>query len=469
MVNFNQKIGPYTLIQRLGEGGCGEVWLANWETALLTRPVAVKLPKSSDIYEKMLKEEAISWLQAIGHDNIHTFIEANKYGEHIVIVSEYASEGSLGKLLDEKKKLGLAETIEIAKGILSGLGHLHGKKIIHRDLKPDNILMQNGKPKLTDFGLSRVIREQSKVNTMLRGSFPYIAPESFDSEIDAAEFSPRTDIWAVGVMLYEMLIGERPYPQNNQPALLKAIVMDPVPDLPDFVPDWMRKIIVKTLEKEPKKRYQNTDEMYKDLTVNSVELSDRENKFPATQKVDSDTYLIQGASFFDNGEYEQATLKFSLAIKANPANIAAHYQLAKSLLNQKKFDEAILVIEGALKLNSNNPLLYSTRGIAYRNLGKYKLAIADYSEAIRLNPSDPATYNNRGIAYRNLGRYEDAIADYSKAIELNPFDPTSYNNRGVSHKALGNPVQAKQDYLKALELNPNYVAAYENLQKLTLS
>src|ERR1043165_2823898 len=206
------KIGPYNLINKLGHGTFGVVWLAEKQTTIATTRVALKLPRDEDIDLEMFRYEADIWVQASGHPNVLPLIDADVYDGQAVIVSEYAPDGALeeGRARHGGRAPSAEAACEIIDGVLAGLEHLHGRRIIHRDLKPDNILLQRDTPRLADFGISRVLRSSSHVTKNINDTFVYMAPEAFDGKRDE-----KTDLWAVGVILYELLAGRLPYdPQD---------------------------------------------------------------------------------------------------------------------------------------------------------------------------------------------------------------------------------------------------------------
>jgi formylglycine-generating enzyme required for sulfatase activity/tRNA A-37 threonylcarbamoyl transferase component Bud32 len=257
MFQPNDSLGPYTLLQQLGNGQFGEVWKAQKRDGI-SPPRAIKLPLDPNIKWEDVQKEARVWLRASGHPNVVPLIEADQYDGHIVLASEYVEGGSLLSWLRQSggKAPSLANAIEIMTGVLAGLEYLHQRQIIHRDLKPANILLQSGIPRLADFGLSRVLSSQGSGS--LAGTLAYMAPEAFDSK---HERTGQTDVWAAGVILYELLTGRLPFPQQGQGPLIKAILTALPAPLPSDVPEPLRAIVWCALEKELEKRYKTAAAM----------------------------------------------------------------------------------------------------------------------------------------------------------------------------------------------------------------
>jgi serine/threonine-protein kinase len=178
------QIGSYSLIGKLGRGAFGEVWLAEEKTAISTHKVALKLPNEEDVDLEAIRQEADVWENVKGHPNILPIIKADIFEGQIYIASEYAPDGSLSEWL--KRNGGKAPSVEIAvemtKGILAGLEHLHSKGVIHRDLKPANILLQSDTPRIADFGIARLAKSATTANSTTSAGTPsYMAPECFYS------------------------------------------------------------------------------------------------------------------------------------------------------------------------------------------------------------------------------------------------------------------------------------------------
>lgn len=261
MFQQGQQIGNYTLIRKLGRGGFGEVWLAEKRAKFVTTKVAVKLPHDDQIDHEAIKQEATLWERASGHPNILPIIDADEYDGQVLIVSEFAPDGSLNEWLKKYGKMPIEKAVEITIKILDGLEFLHSRNIIHRDLKPANILLQGDTPRLADFGISRALRTTvASQSQHISGTFAYMSPEALDGKR-----SIQTDVWSVGVNLYQFLTGNLPYPQLEPSTLIAAIMMREFEPLPDWIPSDLKNVVAKALAKFPENRYVSAAEMREEL------------------------------------------------------------------------------------------------------------------------------------------------------------------------------------------------------------
>jgi serine/threonine protein kinase len=310
-----QKLGNYTLVNPLGRGSFGEVWLATRETKFVTTKVAIKLPLREQVNIESIKQEAVLWEQASGHPNVLPIIEADEYDGQVMIVSEYASGGTLEDLLKKEGILSPQKTAEMAIGIAQGLEFLHSQQVIHRDIKPANILLQGETPRLTDFGLSRAVSGNSlSMSISLNGTPYYMSPEAFNRKRNK-----QTDIWSFGVVLYKMLAGRLPFDGDDIGELYTAVFTRPPAPLPDFVPSSLARIVLKALEKSPAKRYQNVGEMRQDLLFCLPSLSAEKIQFGRSNEslVQSTNDLlkehtVQEKSFRNTGDEFKLTRTNSL-------------------------------------------------------------------------------------------------------------------------------------------------------------
>jgi predicted ATPase len=267
MIQPGDTIGPYILVRTLGRGAFGEVWLAERASSLLTTQVALKLPFDAGADLDAIRQEADAWLRASGHPNIVPVLEAEVYDGQVVIASEYVAGGSLADWLAPHggKAPSVDVAVEITRGILDGLQHLHEAGLIHRDLKPGNVLLQKGRPRLTDFGLTRVLKAGTPWvghTTNLAGTPGYMAPEAFRGDYTAA-----TDVWSAGILLYELFVGTLPYPHTDFYSLLLAITADEPVVLSDKVPVQFRPVLIKALAKPVSERFDSSVQMAEALAV----------------------------------------------------------------------------------------------------------------------------------------------------------------------------------------------------------
>jgi serine/threonine protein kinase len=208
-----------------------------------------------------VEQEAQIWVRASGHPNVLSIIEAKVYSGRLVIVSEFGPKGSLLDWLAAHGGRAPSPLIasEMVLGILNGLDHLHSQRIIHRNLKPENILIQGETPKISDFGISRVIRSTASQTSPV-GTPVFMAPEAFNGYRTVA-----TDLWSAGVIFYNLLSGRLPFSGNNQSEVMYSITTRPHDPLPSFVPKSLQAITEKTLQKNWINRYSSAAEMRAEL------------------------------------------------------------------------------------------------------------------------------------------------------------------------------------------------------------
>ena len=289
MNRVGEKIGDtYLLTEMLGEGGMGEVYLAEKfsivklserERGKGKQKVAVKLAKTGLVDEMGFEAEVDIWLAASdeGHPHILPIHHAAKYGEDFLIETKYVAKGSLNSLLKRVGLLSVVEAAGIMDGILSGLNFLHSRpdRIIHRDLKPDNVLMDGNCPLIADFGISRVLKsDDSSISLRFSGTPEYSAPEVFRF----GRRSEHGDIWAAGVILYEMLAGTKPFTSDGGGERVEQVAQKVLnnmpPPLPNRVSDRLSAVIAKAMATDTAARYASAEEMRLALAESFVVTAD---------------------------------------------------------------------------------------------------------------------------------------------------------------------------------------------------
>ena len=263
---IGRTISHYKILAKIGEGGMGVVYRA--EDTGLRRTVALKFLSKEFTTDPEAKERFIQEAQAaavLDHPNICTVHEIDEVEGQTFIVMAYIKGESLKNRL-ASGPLDINEALRIVFQVTEGLQEAHENGIIHRDVKPANIMLTaKGQAKIMDFGLAKLSWgvDLTKTATIM-GTVAYMSPEQARGE----KVDHRTDIWSLGAMLYEMLAGKRLFRIVPDQAVLYAILNeDPVPitELKKDVPRELEKIVKKALEKDPKKRYRDTDAMLKDL------------------------------------------------------------------------------------------------------------------------------------------------------------------------------------------------------------
>ncbi|MBI5952144.1 MAG: serine/threonine protein kinase [Chloroflexi bacterium] len=264
-------LGKYRILEPLGRGGMAQVYKAYHPQ--LDRYMAVKILRSdlveSEEFLARFRHEAHA-VSGLRHANIVQVFDFDMQDDYYYMVMELLEGDTLRSLLNNyrvrKQRMPLAEIVRITKDVLSGLSYAHGEGIIHRDIKPANIMLtKKGQAVLTDFGIAQIVGStQHTVSGALMGTLNYMAPEQgLKGECDT-----RSDIYSLGIVLYEMLTGYTPFDADTPLAILMKHLNDPLP-LPTQVdptlPLALEMIVLKALAKDPDDRFQSADEMRKAL------------------------------------------------------------------------------------------------------------------------------------------------------------------------------------------------------------
>ncbi len=257
---IGQSLGRYHILEQLGEGGMATVYKA-FDTRL-ERDVAVKVIRksafSSEVLERMLKrfEREAKALARLTHPNIVGVIDYGEFEGSPYLVMPYLPSGTLKQRLG--KPIPWQDAARILLPIARALQFAHDQGIIHRDVKPSNILITlSGEPMLTDFGIAKILENDEGTaltsTGMGVGTPEYMAPEQWTGNV-----SPQSDIYALGVVFYEMVTGRKPYIADTPPAIMLKQATEPLPSPVKFMPNLpekVEKVILKALAKQPENRY----------------------------------------------------------------------------------------------------------------------------------------------------------------------------------------------------------------------
>jgi WD40 repeat protein/tRNA A-37 threonylcarbamoyl transferase component Bud32 len=380
---IGKSLGRYRIVEQHGEGGMATVYKA-FDTRL-EMDVAVKVIRTEifapSAVERALKrfEQETKSLAKLIHPNIVKVIDYGEYESKPFLVMPYHPGGTLKQLL-QGKPIPWQEALHLLLPIARALSYAHKRGMIHRDIKPSNILItEAGDPLLTDFGIAKIIDEETTVDLTgtndTVGTPEYMAPELVTSK----SFDARVDIYALGVVFYEMVTGRKPFQADTPMAVLFKHASEPLPPPGQFAPDLpvaVERVLVKALYKNPKDRYQSMDEFASAL--------EECRKQPATSRMrdaaapsktaDRDT----GPKAIPPAYDEEATIDRILPVRPRPSKKSS--KLIRSILFVGAGLLVIVIILGLASGNNINGLL-----------SRVLPAIAPVASTETLTPTETAT------------------------------------------------------------------------------
>lgn len=492
-----QTLGKYQLLKRLGRGGMADVY-QGYQPGL-DRYVAVKvlhphLSEDPDFITRF-KREAKS-VSELRHPNIVQVFDFDIQGEHYYMVMEHIEGGrTLKQLLKElsakDERLPLDQAIDIIAKLSDALSYAHNLGMIHRDIKPANVLLPSlGRPVLGDFGIARLIGESGLTSSgSMVGTPAYMSPEQGRAErVDA-----RSDIYSLGIVLYEMLTGRPPYDADTPYAIILKHIHDPlVPPhvLSDDIPANIERIVLKCLAKNTDDRFVSMADLRDALLAtqstrpepSSIETIDTQSPVTASR---SSGKTIEAQPQPSESKVPArrplAVPKWSLAVgivaliaivslialasrpKPGDPGVAALIDNGYESAFTGGVDDAFNTFNQALNIEPDNSRALIGRGIAEMiRYGDGNLAAADFDRAEQLTPNDPYLFYGRGMLYsRGEDFYDSEASDaaFTRAIELcgddNRICAASYYERaGVRFYNLGDAQAGLADMDAVVERLP---------------
>ncbi len=391
------KLGKYIIKSELGSGAMGVVYRA--EDPRLGRPVAIKTMSANVAANPELLKRFYREAQSAGqlrHPNIVTIYDIDEADGIPFIAMEFLDGEDLEKIISARKQLPVVKKIDIAIQACRGLHCAHQHGIVHRDVKPANIfLLTDGTVKLVDFGIARIGSASMTRTGMVLGTVMYMSPE----QIRGQTVDPRSDIFSLGIILYELLTYQPPFPGADVPSILFKIMNEPPAPLRELLPQFppeLEKVLLRALEKDREQRYQTTE----DLAFDLQRLADH-------LKHDMvDVYLEQGQRSL--AERNLTLAKESLQ---KVLEIDSTHDLARGLLNQvvdqirtrqrtQKIDQSLRQAKEALQAE------------------QYDDALTALEELLRLDPTHHEAQQYQQMAVERRDRIQKIRRHMERADKL---------------------------------------------------
>ena len=436
------RIGKYDVLDVLGRGGMGVVYRAKDRS--LGRDVAIKtltegIEGDSEMLARFYEEGRKT--ASFKHPNIVTIFELGDDHGVPYIVMELVDGRPSNELINADAPMPLVDCLRIIEELCSALAYAHRSNVIHRDVKPANIYVQpDGSIKLLDFGIARL--EERKVQDInltrtgyIIGTVPYMAPERLRNK----PFDRRSDVFAAGVVLYQLVAGELPF-DGDDLVMMQKILNDPHPALSskkEGIPPFLDSIVDRALAKAPNERYQTADEMASDLASAIAELREQQalellpeaKRFLEADDLLSARTTLQQLLKIQSRHAEARELLAEVQRRLNERErgerIRQIRQQAEGLLANKELDQCLTLINEGLELEPANAeltklrhqvekekeKLEKIRGLlreadAARREGNYQAAIAAARKALRVDKN-----NSKGMLLVNLLTKEAAEAE----------------------------------------------------------
>lgn len=493
----------WQLDELLGVGGFGEVWKARNPMLASVPPVALKFCLDSSAAQFLRNEAAVldRVMRQGRHAGIVTLQHTYLSSETPCLEYEYVSGGDLAGLIqDWHRGANRSTAVEVTRlfhqlTLIVGFAHGQDPPIVHRDLKPANVLVQGGaggwpQLKVADFGIGGVATKQALAQqtrgttrglflaTALRGSCTplYASPQQMRGEGP----DPRDDVYALGVIWYQMLTGDltagRPGGTRWQKRLealgLDRQIVDLLgmcfeDNLEDRIAD-AGKLGEMLGELLPARRSDAAAEARSAAQSKAERFAHQQKELsgsapavkPAPPQPSSARPVKAVVEQRQREELERQLEELTRALEASrDARTLARRAEVLRLLGE--YAQAIADCTEAIRLDHGLAEAYATRGSAYRQKGEYDLALADCGEAVRLDAKQVLAYFNRGEAHRMRHELDKAIADFSKVIELEPGYVIAYVSRGAAKQQSRDYPGALADLDAALQLDPRHVWAYQ--------
>ncbi|MCS7164857.1 MAG: protein kinase [Candidatus Calescibacterium sp.] len=442
----NLLVGRYRVINKLGQGGMGQVFLAH--DTVLDRKVAIKvltpeLTKKQEFLQRFLREARIT--ASLDHINIVKIYDLLFQNQQYYLVMEYIDGESLRNFIEKKLITDSNLLLDIFLQILDGIEYAHSKNIVHRDLKPENIMItKDNIVKITDFGLAFAIGSHSITNPgVLMGTLGYLSPE----QAKGIDIDHRTDIYSLGVILYELFTFNLPIVDLNPASMIYKILNEPPTPPSKYNPDipkQIEKIILKCLQKDKNKRYTSVSEIKKEINY-FLESTYQEYQVQIEQEPPQE----QNQKNISNILYEISSYKKNLPDLSY--DLAKEYSKEKVDLKnyretQKTHDKYIL---GDLGIAPEKISTLSPRDIeSMLSTAQKYYEQKNYEETIKILEILLPYYKNKTILYV-LAKSHYKLGNLQKALHYVELHKKDYGENEKILAIEGDILYSLQDYVNS--------------------
>jgi tetratricopeptide (TPR) repeat protein len=455
----------YRIEERLGQGGMGVVYRATDQR--LHRTVALKLLRTESPDDPRAKERLLAEARAtasLDHVNICTVFEVGETDDQLPFIAMAFYPGETLEQVLRRGPLPVAVAVDYAMQIARGLAAAHQRGIVHRDVKPANVIVTaDGVLKLLDFGIARHLGLGASQEGVTPGTIAYMSPE----QVTSRTVDQRSDLWALGIVLYEMCTGERPFAGDHAGAILYAIVHEVPPPAVTFrsdLPAQVSAIIDRLLTKDPAQRYADADELVADLLADDapvIAAAPRSRRVlwyllaalllvgfvawwsrptisaPTEARIAAQDLYEQGhrdVLFRTESGRREALDFFRQAIATDSTYVDAHAGLAHLLVlisdnaggsRRAQLMEAEAAARTAIRLDSLHADAHASLGHVLLSEYQFAAAETEFQRAIALDPETPYVREFLVWLYIFMERPRDALAAAERGVADNPASPTA--------------------------------------------
>jgi len=503
----------FVVHDKLGEGGFGSVFLVydqQTDEICALKLVRPELASTKNIHNKFI-QEAMIWMEFGKHPNIVNVRSVDKFNGSLFVALEFIPPNELGaNTLDKQIRVArptIRKAIKWALDICEGMIYAKSRGLIaHRDLKPSNLMIDASESiKITDFGLAIFAADPSNqfVDSSPSGTPVYMPPEQFVAD---AKLDERSDIYSLGIILYELLSGGylpfRMQQMDSRDYFAYFHKLHLSYELPHF-DSPLYPLIAKCLAKRIQDRYSSFESISGELKILYKSITGESYHATPTNEMDAAEHTNYAASYVLLGDPNRALRHIDKAIQSAPWYMPAYNNKAGIMADLGRIDNAIKIWEDLIKkaptlgrphYNLGNVAMQAgdaraaiqrfkraielepdyipaivNLAICYQEQGQAEQAIRLYDQALEISPRDSQIMYNKGFLLHETGKHPEAQGMFSKVVTLNPRHVSAFNYLGLCHQAMNQPELALECFDSALAIDPNYSWAQKNKHMLIQS